>query len=612
MKIEKSVAILCLVFILLACVIPVVGQANNAAAQSGNPSGITGEWQGAITRLHLILKIEQPEGGPLKGALVSVDQGNVTIPIDTVSFDPGGALRLELKSIGAAYEGKLSSDGAEISGTWQQGGASLPLLFHRPGASAARSTLKPRTQGRIALEPCRTPDGNIEALCGKYEVYENRQLQQGRKIALNIMLLPATAGKAEPDPFFALAGGPGQSATEAFPPAGFVNKVREHRDVVLVDQRGTGKSNQLQCSLQKIDDAQSILGEPYSLEKIRECRSESEKKADPTQYTTSIAADDLDEVRNAMGFEKINVFGGSYGTKAALVYLRLHGDHVRTVTLEAVASPQYLIPLPFAKTVQTSVDRVIARCAADADCHRDYPDLRKEFDTVLDRLEKSPAKFEIKNQSVTLSREMFLSKLRGLLYIPQFVSGFPLMIHSAYEGNWSPYGGTVLALASALESAVARGASFAAICAEDVPALNEAVIRRGTQGTYLGDSQVRRYQKYCQAWGTAGAIPKDFYAPVRSRVPGLLISGVLDPATPPEMAQQAAHDLVNSRLIVIQEGTHGTGSPCIDGIIAEFVQQGSASGLNASCADQIHLPPFVAQTALQQSRQKPAGNDDKR
>jgi pimeloyl-ACP methyl ester carboxylesterase len=612
MKIEKSVAILCLVFILLACVIPVVGQANNAAAQSGNASGITGEWQGAITRLHLILKIEQPEGGPLKGALVSVDQGNVTIPIDTVSFDPGGALRLELKSIGAAYEGKLSSDGAEISGTWQQGGASLPLLFHRPGASAARSTLKPRTQGRIALEPCRTPDGNIEALCGKYEVYENRQSQHGRKIALNIMLLPATAAKLEPDPFFALAGGPGQSATEAYPPVGFVSKIREHRDVVLVDQRGTGKSNQLQCSLQKIDDAQSILGEPYSLEKIRECRSESEKKADPTQYTTSIAADDLDEVRNAMGFEKINVFGGSYGTKAALVYLRLHGDHLRTVTLEAVASPQYLIPLPFAKTVQTSVDRVIARCAADADCHRDYPDLRKEFDTVLSRLDQSPAHFEIKNQSVTLSREMFVSKLRGLLYIPQFVSAFPLMIHSAYEGNWSPYGGTVLALAGALENAVARGASFAAICAEDVPALTEAVIRRGTQGTYLGDTQVRRYQKYCQAWGTAGAIPKDFYAPVRSRVPVLLISGMLDPATPPEMAQQAAHDLVNSRLIAIKEGTHGTGSPCIDGIISEFVQQGSAAGLDASCADQIHLPPFVTQTALQQSRQKPAGNDDKR
>jgi pimeloyl-ACP methyl ester carboxylesterase len=147
------------------------------------------------------------------------------------------------------------------------------------------------------------------------------------------------------------------------------------------------------------------------------------------------------------------------------------------------------------------------------------------------------------------------------------------------------------------EGVVARGASFAAICAEDVPGLTEAGIRRDTQGTYLGDSQVRRYQKYCEAWGPVGSIPKDFYAPVRSTVPTLLISGVLDPATPPVLAEQAAHDLKNSRLVAVKQGTHGTGSPCIDGLVAEFVKQGSASGLDASCADQIHLPPFVPKPA---------------
>src|SRR5262249_2652678 len=156
--------------------------------------------------------------------------------------------------------------------------------------------------------------------------------------------------------------GPGQSATEAYPLAGYVAKVRERRDVVMVDQRGTGKSNPLACTLQEINDAQSVLGEPYSLEKIRACRAESEKKADPTQYTTSIAADDLDEVRQAMGYDKINIFGGSYGTKAALVYLRRHEEHVHTLTLEAVASPQYLIPLPFARALQSSIDKVIALC----------------------------------------------------------------------------------------------------------------------------------------------------------------------------------------------------------------------------------------------------------
>lgn len=592
---NMCVFVLCLALLVLGWATAMSAQAaggSTASSTAAQQGSITGEWQGILARQHLVFKFDQTGTSPLKGTLTLPDQGNVSLPMDAVSLEQG-TLRFELKPIGATYDGKLSADGSEVSGTWHQGGASLAFLLHRPGATA-KFTLSPRTQGRIALAPCRNNDGNVEGLCGKYEVYENRQSQSGRRIALNIMLLPATMAKPEPDPFFALAGGPGQSATEAYPLAGYISKIRVQRDVVLVDQRGTGQSNPLPCALQKLDDPQAVLGDPYPLEKIRDCRVESDKKADTTQYTTSIAADDLDEVRQALGYDKINVFGGSYGTKAALVYLRLHGDHVRTLGLEAVASPQYLIPLPFAKALQSSIDGVIALCAADAACHKDYPDLRKEFDTVIERLRKSPAQFEIKNQAVSLSREMFVSKLRGLLYFPQFVSAFPLIVHYAYENNWAPYGSTVMTLAGALEKEVARGASFAAICAEDVPGLKESLIRRDTQGTYLGDAQVQRFQKYCEAWGPAGTVPKNFYAPVRSSVPTLLISGVLDPATPPAMAEQAAHDLTNSRLIAVKQGTHGTGSPCIDGLVAEFVKQGSVAGLDASCADQIHLPPFVA------------------
>lgn len=564
--------------------------------QAAKGHSIAGEWQGRVANQHLILEFEQTADASFTGKLVAVDQGNVTLAIDEISLTPGGALRLEVKSADAVYEAKLSDDGSELVGTWHQGSNSFPLTFRRPGASAAKSTLKPRTLGSIALEPCRTTDGNTEALCGKYEVYENRESRTGRRIALNIMMLAANTPKPEADPFFALAGGPGQSATEFLPLAGYIAKVRGLRDVLLVDQRGTGKSNQLACKLQETDDAQAILGEPYPLEKIRECRAESERKADLKQYTTSIAAEDLDEVRQAMGYEKINVFGGSYGSKAALVYLRLHGDHVRTITLEAVASPQFLNPLPFAKALQSSVDGVMALCEAEDACRKDYPNLRKEFNTVVERLEKSPAKFEVKNQSVTMSREMFFSALRRLLYVPAVVSAFPLMVHSTYENDWNQYAEQTLALAGVLEGAVARGTFFAAVCAEDVPRLTEAAIRRETEGTYLGDTMVRRFQKYCGAWGPSGSIPKDFYSPVRSRVPALLISGALDPATPPESAYQVAHDLVNSRVIVVKQGTHGTGSPCIDGLIGEFVKQGSAAGLDASCAEQVYLPPFVTPT----------------
>jgi pimeloyl-ACP methyl ester carboxylesterase len=580
-----------------------------SAAQSAKGHSVTGEWQGMVSRQHLIVKIEQAADGTLSGNLTSVDQGNVTIPIDSVSFKPDGTLHLELKAAGAAYEAQLSDDGSELAGTWHQGGNSVTLSFHRPGATAAKSTLKARTLGRISLEPCRTADGNTEGLCGKYEVYENRTSQSGRKIALNIMLLPAVSDKPASDPWFALAGGPGQSSVEAYPLVGFTTKVRQRRDVVLVDQRGTGGSNPLPCNLRDPKDAQATIGELLPPEKVRACRAELEKKADLTQYTTSIAADDLDEVRQALGYDKINLFGGSYGTQAALVYLRRHGDHVRTITLEGVAPPQYRIPLTFSRTTQNSVDQLMERCAADAVCHKDFPDLPIEFKAIVDRLEKSPAHFEVKNrqagetQSVTLSRGMFVGSLRPLLYVPELVSVFPYMIHRAYQDDWSTYSAAVMTIRPAIDKSIDRGMSLSVICAEDVAGLKEGTIRRETKGTYLGDFQVRAYQDACREW-PQGNIPKDFHAAIHSAVPALLISGALDPATPPEASAQAAHDLSNSRVVVVKDGTHGTGSPCIDGLIVQFVAQGSTEGLDVSCADQIHLPPFVTQAQMDQVQHK--------
>jgi pimeloyl-ACP methyl ester carboxylesterase len=166
----------------------------------------------------------------------------------------------------------------------------------------------------------------------------------------------------------------------------------------------------------------------------------------------------------------------------------------------------------------------------------------------------------------------------------------------AFQGDWLPFAGAILELRSLIEGDLARGASFAAICAEDVPAYTPARIREATAGTDLGDAQVRRYQEYCKAWGPAGAAPKDFYAPVSSRVPALLISGGLDPATPPATARAAAAALPESLSVVVKEGTHGTGSACVDGIIAEFIARGSAKGLDTSCVDGIHLPPFLIQS----------------
>jgi len=597
-----------LLWALISLAWAITAAGNSALPQATDAHSVTGEWQGMVSTLHLIIKIEQGTNGAFSGKLTSVDQGNATIPIETVSFTPASGLLLDLKSIGATYQAKLSDDGSELLGTWQQGGNSIPLSLRRPGATASKSAFKARTVGRIPMEPCSTPDGNVSGLCGKYEVYENRAAQSGRKIALNIMLLPAASDKPATDPWFALAGGPGQSAVEAYPLAGFTTKVRQQRDVVLVDQRGTGTSNPLPCMLRDPKDAQAMIAEAIPPEKVRACRTELENKADLAQYTTTIFADDLDELRQALGYDKINVFGGSYGTRAALVYLRMHGDHVRTIGLEGVAPPQYRIPLAFSRTTQNSVDQLMDRCAADAACHKDFPDLKNEFQSLVDRLEKSPAQFEVKNpaagtQSVKLSRGMFVANLRPMLYIPPLVSEFPYLIHSAYQGDWSTYAAAVLLVRNAIDKQLDRGMSLSVICAEDIPGVTEQMIHHDTSGTYLGDFQVRAYQNACREWAQ-GNIPADFHNPIRSAVPALLISGALDPATPPQASTAAARDLSNSRVVVVKDGTHGTGSPCIDGLIADFVAQGTVAALDVSCADQIHLPPFVTLAQVDQARQK--------
>lgn len=562
-----------------------------ATAQSAPGNSIAGEWDGMIGPLHLVFVFAQtPEGGLIL-KLTSVDQGNTVVPVDSVTFD-NGKLDVEMKAAGASYVATLSAAGDSFTGTWSQGAASLPLILRRPGAQPS-FTLKPRTIGTVPLEPCRTADGNVEGLCGTVSVWENRELKQGRHLALKVMVLPAVQGGAS-DAFFPLAGGPGQSAIEAYPATGFTNAIRKDHDVVLVDQRGTGGSAPMKCDLRDMTNVQQVLGEEIPAERLRACREQLSQTADLTQYTTSIFADDLDEVRAALGYEKIDVFGGSYGTRAALVYLRQHGNHVRTIALEGVVSPEYRIPLSFSRALQNSIDQIIERCEATTACQQSYPDLRKEFDTLLTRLDKEPAKADLgagpSKQTVTISKGLFVSTLRPALYAPQIISVFPLMIHKAYQGDWSIYTSVAFTIRTAMDKSINRDMSLSVTCAEDVAGMTEALIDKETAGTYLGDYQVRQYQNYCKEWAQ-GRVPADFRAAVHSDVPALLISGALDPATPPAASRETARDLSKNQIVVLNDGTHGTGSPCIDGIIAKFVA--TAGTVDASCVDEMKLGPFL-------------------
>ncbi|HEY3168336.1 MAG TPA: alpha/beta fold hydrolase, partial [Candidatus Binatia bacterium] len=262
-------------------------------------------------------------------------------------------------------------------------------------------------------------------LCGKYSVFENRITRSGRIISLNIVVAPAESRNAAPDPVFFLAGGPGQGAARLGVSAedSLMRELRRQRDLVFIDLRGTGNSHPLQCNVTaNRASAQRYFTDIFEPEAIRACRTVLEQIADLRYYTTPVAIEDVEEVRAALGYRKINLYGVSYGTLAALQYLRLHGEHVRSAVLAGVSTPATKLPLHFAKAAHDTMEQLIKDCAGDESCHAIFPNLDEDFRTVLEAVDTGPVMFEIMNplskisQQVRLSRGAFVERLRLMLY----------------------------------------------------------------------------------------------------------------------------------------------------------------------------------------------------
>src|SRR5262245_32137495 len=382
----------------------------------------------------------------------------------------------------------------------------LSALCFIPAQTAVAQNQAPNApRQKLALEPCRLPGWNEEVRCGQYEVYENRQTRTGRKISLRIVVAPALSERAAPDPVFYFAGGPGAGAIDNFSLAGkgFLAGLRRERDLVFVDQRGTGGSNQLPCNLRgDKNDMAAFFGEIFSPERLRACRVELEKVADLKLYSTPIAMADLDEVRAALGYDKINLYGGSYGSTAALAYLRQYPQRVRTATVAGVAPPDMKLPLPFGKGVQNALEHVFADCAADEKCRAAFPTPMADLETAGKLLEKAPVSFETINpftqqpQKVVLTREAFGEAIRALLYVPEFSRWLPLLAHQAARGEFGLFAPVAFQRMRALEDQIARGMHFSVVCGEDMQFITAADADRELAGTFYGDY---RLKAYCRA-----------------------------------------------------------------------------------------------------------------
>ena len=472
----------------------------------------------------------------------------------------------------------------------------LALFLFLQSASAVRQEpSKP-----ITLTDCKL--GNFDAKCGTLEVWENRATKKGRKINLKIVVLPATGDKREPDPLVYFAGGPGSAATEdALGIAPLFAEIRKQRDLLFVDQRGTGGSHGLDCTLFNPADLQSYFGHFLPLEDVRKCRTELESKADLKLYTTTIAMDDMDEVRAKLGYEQINLFGGSYGTRAALTYLKRYPKRVRTAVLQGVSPTNHFLPGDYPIQTERALQGVLAECVADKVCNETFPNIKEKAKAVLDRLIKGPVEVEIPKPNSTervkllLSRDLAAEAIRYMLYNPVAASRIPLVLNLAAEGDFGPLARAALSYRINLVATGSNGMYLTVTCAEDVPWIKPGEGEKAAVGTFLGDYRLRQQREACALWPRA-EIERDYSQPIRSDAPVLIITGNWDPVTPPSNGDRVAKTLPNSLHLIVPSGAHGLGGlegiDCVTRLMREFVESGTNKSLDTSCVKNIRRRGF--------------------
>jgi pimeloyl-ACP methyl ester carboxylesterase len=461
--------------------------------------------------------------------------------------------------------------------------------------------MRPQDSAIDRLKPCTSEDGPTDAYCGALTVYENRETRQGRTIDLKIVVLPALGNDAAPDPLFFLAGGPGQGAARmARQVREMFGRIQARRDIVLVDQRGTGSSNGLEC--RSDDDSLASINESdeVGLERLKKCLAGYD--ADPRFYTTPIAMDDLDDVRAFLGYETINIYGGSYGTRAGLVYLRQHEARVRAIVLDGVAPTDMRLPLYFARDAQRALDRLIADCAADAACATRFPRLAERVRGLFARLEDATPQLRLTHprtgvaEDVRMKADFVANIVASALYSPLISSMAPELLMRAEANDFQG----MLAMAMAGEGAgenMSAGMQLSVVCAEDAPRITDADAERESAGSIFARHLLSSRMKACEFW-PKGAVPASYYEPVRSQVPALVLSGDLDPVTPPSWGETVSEHLPNARHITAPATGHGVvGTGCGLRMVAAFIDLGSADGIDTSCLTSMKRPPFFLSPA---------------
>lgn len=453
----------------------------------------------------------------------------------------------------------------------------------------------------LELEDCRISAGpafpGIKARCGLFSRPLNPDDPDAGTIELKVAVVPALNLEPEPDPLVPLAGGPGQGAISFYSAQRHAfEHVRRNRDILLVDQRGTGESARLDCAIDE-----NLIEGNYSrsatIEATEECLEGLPH--DPTWFTTSVAVQDLEAVREALAYPQLNLYGVSYGTRVAQHYARRYPDAVRTIVLDGIVPPQLALGPDIAIEAQQALDRIFDRCAESAPCNDRFPDIRETFDRLKSKLASKPVKLRAADpltgsyESIEFGRNELAAALRLLTYHPNTIAMIPLLIDEAGTGNYRPLVAQFRMNMSELSDAIALGMHNAVMCTEDAPYYDDSLVDNDAlAASYIGPMQLDALTAICSVW-PAGPIDPDFRLPLDTRAPALLLSGSADPITPPEYADMAAVGLKRAWLFTMPDQGHGQlGVGCTPRLIEQFVSNAGLEDVDTSCRERSFVMPF--------------------
>lgn len=463
--------------------------------------------------------------------------------------------------------------------------------------------------GSIPMEPCSLPGSGgqppTEAQCGTLEVPEDHTRPGGRRISLNIAWLPANSGKGggTDDPVFFLAGGPGQAATEhAATAKATLVEAGKQRDIILVDQRGTGASNPLDCldaggqpmSMQAIESPDAATMAEFAAD----CAAGMGERADPRLYTTTDAVQDLELVRQAIGAGQVNLIGVSYGTRVAQQYASAYPEHTRALVLDGVAPNDLVVGGEFARTLEDALALQSEKCREVPACAERYPrDMRAQLRTVMERLEAEPVEVDFRDPSTgELKRDTVTADAVGGLtfmfsYAPQTASLLPLVIDEAAHGRYAPLMSLLQMGSDQMEGQMTRGMQWSVLCAEDAGRYRPDDM---AADTIIGSGVAESFFAPCRSW-PHGTAPEGFHAPFESEIPVLLLSGELDPVTPPRYGEQVAANLPNGRHLVLRgQGHNVSWVGCTPKLIGQYFEEPDVDALDTACLDTLsYVPPFL-------------------